>query len=50
MCVFRKFHLQSLPRYHRGLAKPENTQFTLVNEEFSGKRNAVNGTLWTRTN
>ena len=50
MCLFRKCQLQSLPRYHRGLAKPPKAQFTHVNEYFGGKRNAASGTLWTDTN
>ncbi len=40
MCLFRKFHLQS----SRG---PKMQSLLVVNEQFSDKRNAANGTLWT---
>jgi hypothetical protein len=43
MCLFRKVHLQ-------GLRSPKMRSLLLINEQFSGKRNAVNGTLWTDTN
>jgi hypothetical protein len=42
MCLFRKSHLQ-------GLRSPKMRSLLLVNEQFSGKLNAVNGTLWTDT-
>jgi hypothetical protein len=42
MYLFRKFHLQSL-------RSPKMRNLLLVNEQFLGRRNAVNGTLWTDT-
>jgi len=32
------------------LARSGNAEFTSINEQFSDKRNAANGTLWTDTN
>ena len=43
MCRFREFHLQ-------GLRSPETQSLLVVNEQFSNKRNAANGTVWTDTN
>ena len=43
MCLFREFHLQ-------GLRSPKMRSLLFVNEQFSDKRNAANGTLWTDTN
>lgn len=40
MCLFRWFHLQG----SRGL---ETRSLPVVNEQFSDKRDAANGTLWT---
>ena len=42
MCLFREFHLQ-------GLRSPKMRSLLIVNEQFSDKRNAANGTLWTDT-
>jgi len=42
MCLFIKFHLQ-------GSRGPEIRSLLVVNEQFSDKRNAANGTLWTDT-
>ncbi len=42
MCLFRRFHLQ-------GSRSPKMRSLHIVNEQFSGKRNAANGTLWTDT-
>jgi len=43
MCLFRRFHLQ-------GSRSPKMRNLPVVNEQFSDKRNAANGTLWTDTN
>ncbi len=43
MCLIREFHLQ-------GLRSPKMRSLLFVNEQFSDKRNAANGTLWTDTN
>ncbi len=43
MCLFRRFHLQ-------GSRGPETRGLLVVNERFSDKRKAVNGTLWTDSN
>ncbi len=43
MCLFIKFHLQ-------GSRGPKTRSLLIVNEQFSDKRNAANGTLWTDTN
>jgi len=42
MCLFRKFYLQ-------GSRGPKTRSLLVVNEQFSDKRNAANGTLWTDT-
>jgi len=42
MCLFIKFHLQ-------GSCSPKTRSLQVVNEQFSDKRNAANGTLWTNT-
>jgi hypothetical protein len=43
MCLFREFHLH-------GLRNPKMRNLLVVNEQFSDKHNAANGTLWTDTN
>ncbi len=43
MCLFRKFHLQ-------GSRDPKTRSLLVVNEQFSDKCKATNGTLWTDTN
>ncbi len=43
MCLLIAFHLQ-------GLLSPKRRSLLIVNEQFSDKRNAANGTLWTDTN
>ncbi len=40
MCLFRKYHLE-------GSRGPKTRSLLIVNEQFSDKRNAANGTLWT---